>query len=37
LPDKSEIDRMVAYAGQLWQHLVEAIARAQKQVLNNKS
>ena len=37
LPDKSEIDRVVAYAGQLWQHLVEAIARAQKQVLNNKS
>jgi hypothetical protein len=37
LPDNSEIDRMVAYAGQLWQRFVEAIARAQKQVLNNKS
>ena len=37
LPDNAEIDRMVAYAGQLWQRFVEAIARAQKQVLNNKS
>jgi hypothetical protein len=37
LPDNSEIDRMVAYAGQLWHRFVEAIARAQKQVLNNKS
>jgi hypothetical protein len=37
LPDNSEIDRVVAYAGQLWHRFVEAIARAQKQVLNNKS
>jgi hypothetical protein len=37
LPDNSEIDRMVTYAGQLWHRFVEAIARAQKQVLNNKS
>jgi hypothetical protein len=37
LPDNSEIDRMVAYAGQLWHRFVEAVARAQKQVLNNKS
>jgi hypothetical protein len=37
LPDNSEIDRMVSYAGQLWHRFVEAIARAQKQVLNNKS
>jgi hypothetical protein len=37
LPDNAEIDRMVAYAGQLWQRFVEAIARGQKQVLNNKS
>ena len=37
LPDNSEIDRMVAYAGQLWHRFVEAIARAQKQVLNDKS
>ena len=28
------IDRMVALVGQLWHRLVEAIARAQKQVLN---
>ena len=37
LPDNSEIDRVVTYAGQLWHRFVEAIARAQKQVLNNKS
>ena len=37
LPDNSEIDRMVTYAGQLWHRFVAAIARAQKQVLNNKS
>jgi hypothetical protein len=37
LPDNAEIDRMMAYAGQLWHRFVEAIARAQKQVLNNKS
>ena len=37
LPDNSEIERMVVYAGQLWHRFVEAIARAQKQVLNNKS
>src|SRR5262249_15467116 len=37
LPDNTEIDRMVAYAGQLWRRFVEAIARAQKQVLEHKS
>jgi hypothetical protein len=37
LPDNADIDRIVAYAGQLWHRFVEAIARAQKQVLNNKS
>ncbi len=37
LPDNSEIDRAVAYAGDLWHRFVAAIARAQKQVLNNKS
>jgi hypothetical protein len=36
LPDDSEIDRVVAYAGQLWHRFVDAIARAHKQVLNNK-
>jgi hypothetical protein len=36
LPDDSEIDRVMAYAGQLWHRFVDAIARAQKQVLNNK-
>jgi hypothetical protein len=37
LPDDSEIDRAVAYAEDLWHRFVAAIARAQKQVLNNKS
>lgn len=37
LPDDSEIDRAMAYAGELWHRFVEAIARVQKQVLNNKS
>lgn len=37
LPDNADIDRIVAYAGHLWHRFVEAIARAQKQVLNNKS
>jgi hypothetical protein len=36
LPDDSEIDRVMAYAGQLWHRFVDAIARAQRQVLNNK-
>jgi hypothetical protein len=35
--DDSDIDRMVAAAGRLWHRFVDAIARAQKQVLNNKS
>jgi hypothetical protein len=33
----SDLDRMVAIAGRLWHRFVDAIARAQKQVLNNKS
>jgi hypothetical protein len=37
LGDNSDLDRMVAIAGRLWQRCVDAIARAQKQVLNNKS
>ena len=35
--DDSDIDRMVEIAGRLWHRFVDAIARAQKQVLNNKS
>jgi hypothetical protein len=37
LGDTSDLDRMVAFAGHLWHRFVDAIARAQKQVLNNKS
>jgi hypothetical protein len=35
--DNSDLDQMVALAGRLWHRFVDAIARAQKQVLNNKS
>ena len=34
LPSNSEIDRAVSYVGQIWQRFVEAVARAQKQMLN---
>jgi hypothetical protein len=37
LGDNSDVDRMVAMAERLWHRFVDAIARAQKQVLNNKS
>jgi hypothetical protein len=37
LGDNSDLDRMVAIAGRLWHRFVDAIARAQRQVLNNKS
>jgi hypothetical protein len=32
--DRSNLDRMMAFAHRLWHRLVEAIARAQRQVLN---
>jgi hypothetical protein len=32
-----DLDRMVEAAGRLWHRFVDAIARAQRQVLNNKS
>lgn len=32
--DRSNLDRMTAFAHRLWRRLVEAIARAQRQVLN---
>jgi hypothetical protein len=35
--DNADVDRMVAIAERLWHRFVDAIARAQKQVLNNKS
>lgn len=34
LPSDADIDRMVAYAGQLWHRFVDAVDRAQKQILN---
>jgi hypothetical protein len=34
LPSNAEIDRAVSYVGQIWQHFVEAVTRAQKQMLN---
>lgn len=37
LGDNSDLDRMVALAGRLWHRFVDVIARAQKQMLNNKS
>ncbi len=34
LPSNAEIDRAVSYVGQIWQRFVDAVARAQKQMLN---
>ncbi len=34
LPSNAEIDRAVSYVGQIWQRFVEAVTRAQKQMLN---
>jgi hypothetical protein len=34
LPSDADIDRMVAYVGQVWHRFVAAVGRAQKQVLN---
>jgi hypothetical protein len=34
LPSDAEVNRMVALVGRVWHRLVEAIAQAQKQVLN---
>ncbi len=35
LPSDADIDRMVAYAGRLWHRFIDAVERAQKQILNN--
>ncbi|MGN6749404.1 MAG: hypothetical protein ACTHJS_12500 [Xanthobacteraceae bacterium] len=37
LPSDAEIDRAIAFVGQVWQRFIDAIARAQKQVFTNKS
>jgi hypothetical protein len=34
LPDDADLDRAVAYFGTMWHSFVEAVARAQKQMLN---
>jgi hypothetical protein len=34
LPDNADIDRAVAYVGRLWDRFVDAVNRAQKQMLN---
>jgi hypothetical protein len=34
LPDNAEIDRAMAYVKDIWQRLVEAVAKAQKEMLN---
>ena len=37
LPSDADIDRAIAFVGHVWQRFIDAIARAQKQVFNNKS
>jgi hypothetical protein len=34
LPDNADLDRAMAYVGWVWHRFVEAVARAQKQMLN---
>jgi hypothetical protein len=34
LPSDADVDRVMTFVGRVWHRLVEAIARAQKQVLN---
>jgi hypothetical protein len=34
LGNNSDLDRVIAFVGRVWHRLVDAIARAQKQVLN---
>jgi hypothetical protein len=34
LPDNADLDRAMAYVSRVWQRFVEAVARAQKQMLN---
>jgi len=34
LPDNADLDRAVSYVGQMWQRFVDAVVRAQKQMLN---
>lgn len=34
LPSDAEVDRAMAYAGRLWNQFIDALARAEKQMLN---
>ena len=34
LPDNAYVDHAMAFVGRMWDRFVEAIARAQKQMLN---
>ena len=34
LPDNADIGRVIAYMGQVWQRFVDAVSKAQKQMLN---
>jgi hypothetical protein len=34
LPDNADIDRAIAYVGHVWQRFVDAVSKAQKQLLN---
>ena len=34
LPDNADIERAAAYVGRIWQRFVEAVTRAQQQILN---
>jgi hypothetical protein len=34
LPSDADIDRVVDFAGRVWQRFIDAVARAQKQILN---
>jgi hypothetical protein len=34
LPSDADIDRAIAFVGQVWQRFIDAVARAQKQVFN---
>jgi hypothetical protein len=37
LPSDADIDRAIAFAGHVWQRLIDAIDRAQKQIFNERS
>ena len=34
LPDNADVNRVMTYVGQVWQHFVDAVSKVQKQMLN---